>query len=197
MVDLQPERERVQGVEEKGIGTGSQEGPSAPALLAQTTPSPAFIIENIDVLRTLIKEHDQQNKPSATLKKLTYGESREEGLSERSSDGSYRTARTQSKAHSTWRSQMSFSCTKTSSHLTRSKRTRRVAYADLVQNFPPDPERSGEELRYATVPAEIHGIKRRSNEGLQAFMDWFKLEGSHIKGVLPVLRIFAFTVTQS
>ncbi|GJR87910.1 hypothetical protein Tco_0211921, partial [Tanacetum coccineum] len=41
-------------------------------------------------------------------------------------------------------------------------------------------------------PTEINGIKRRQNEGLQAFMDWFKSESSHIKGVPPVLRILAF-----
>ncbi|GJY10121.1 hypothetical protein Tco_0378306 [Tanacetum coccineum] len=39
---------------------------------------------------------------------------------------------------------------------------------------------------------EIYGIKRRQNEGLQAFMDQFKSESSHIKGVPPVLRISAF-----
>ncbi|GKE62859.1 hypothetical protein Tco_1513226 [Tanacetum coccineum] len=39
---------------------------------------------------------------------------------------------------------------------------------------------------------EILGIKRRQNEGLQAFMDRFKSESSHIKGVPPVLRISAF-----
>ncbi|GJR58854.1 hypothetical protein Tco_1501016, partial [Tanacetum coccineum] len=45
---------------------------------------------------------------------------------------------------------------------------------------------------YAKDPVEIHGIKRRHNEGLQAFMDRFKSESSHIKGVPPVLRISAF-----
>ncbi|GJR99944.1 hypothetical protein Tco_0316453 [Tanacetum coccineum] len=45
--------------------------------------------------------------------------------------------------------------------------------------------------RYAKDPTEIHGIKRRHNEGLQAFMDWFKSESSHIKGVPLVLRISA------
>ncbi|GKA21797.1 reverse transcriptase domain-containing protein [Tanacetum coccineum] len=39
---------------------------------------------------------------------------------------------------------------------------------------------------------EIHGINRRQNKGLQAFMDRFKSEGSHIKGVPSVLRISAF-----
>ncbi|GJV66787.1 hypothetical protein Tco_1482296 [Tanacetum coccineum] len=39
---------------------------------------------------------------------------------------------------------------------------------------------------------EIHGIKRRQNEGLQAFMDRFKSESLHIKGDPLVLRISAF-----
>nr|GEZ40177.1 reverse transcriptase domain-containing protein [Tanacetum cinerariifolium]GEZ52662.1 reverse transcriptase domain-containing protein [Tanacetum cinerariifolium] len=39
---------------------------------------------------------------------------------------------------------------------------------------------------------EIYGIKKRHDEGLQAFMDRFKSESSHIKGVPPVLCIFAF-----
>ncbi|GJZ27802.1 hypothetical protein Tco_0572449 [Tanacetum coccineum] len=46
--------------------------------------------------------------------------------------------------------------------------------------------------RYDKDPTEIYGMKRRMNEGLQAFMDWFKFESSHIKGVPPVLRISAF-----
>nr|GEW56696.1 retrovirus-related Pol polyprotein from transposon TNT 1-94 [Tanacetum cinerariifolium] len=41
-------------------------------------------------------------------------------------------------------------------------------------------------------PTEIHGIKRRQNEGLQTFMDRFKSESSYIKGVPLVLRISAF-----
>ncbi|GJX08978.1 hypothetical protein Tco_0198837 [Tanacetum coccineum] len=45
---------------------------------------------------------------------------------------------------------------------------------------------------YAKDPMEIHGIKRRQNEGLQAFMDRFKFESSHIKGVPIVLRISTF-----
>ncbi|GKD18947.1 hypothetical protein Tco_1208105, partial [Tanacetum coccineum] len=53
-------------------------------------------------------------------------------------------------------------------------------------------EEFSQQKRYAKVPTEIHGIKRRHNEGLQAFMDPFKFESSHIKGVMPVLRISAF-----
>ncbi|GJV95553.1 hypothetical protein Tco_1547130 [Tanacetum coccineum] len=49
-----------------------------------------------------------------------------------------------------------------------------------------------QQKRYAKDPTEIHDIKRRQNEGLQAFMDRFKSESSHIKGVPPVLRISAF-----
>ncbi|GKB69326.1 hypothetical protein Tco_0930738, partial [Tanacetum coccineum] len=41
-------------------------------------------------------------------------------------------------------------------------------------------------------PTEIHDIKRRQSEGLQAFMDQFKSDSSHIKGVSPVLLISAF-----
>ncbi|GKC76535.1 hypothetical protein Tco_1127309 [Tanacetum coccineum] len=45
---------------------------------------------------------------------------------------------------------------------------------------------------YAKDPTEIQGINRKLNEGLQAFMDRFKIESSHIKGVLTVLHILAF-----
>ncbi|GKB93256.1 hypothetical protein Tco_0979393 [Tanacetum coccineum] len=73
MVDSQ-EKEGVQRVEEEGIGTGSREGPITPASLAQTTHSPTFIKENIDVLRTLIGEHDQHDKIGEALKQLTCDE---------------------------------------------------------------------------------------------------------------------------
>ncbi|GJV91965.1 reverse transcriptase domain-containing protein [Tanacetum coccineum] len=54
-------------------------------------------------------------------------------------------------------------------------------------------EEFAQQNRYAKDPTEIHGIKRRQNEGLQAFMDRFKSERSHIKGVPSVLCISAFT----
>ncbi|GJW77501.1 reverse transcriptase domain-containing protein [Tanacetum coccineum] len=62
-------------------------------------------------------------------------------------------------------------------------------FEELSQKFL---EEFSQQKRYAKDPTEIHGIKRRQNEGLQAFMDWFKSESSHIKGVPPVLRISAF-----
>nr|GEW31448.1 reverse transcriptase domain-containing protein [Tanacetum cinerariifolium] len=49
-----------------------------------------------------------------------------------------------------------------------------------------------QQKRYDNDPMEIHGIKRKPNEGLQAFMDRFKAESIHVKGVPPVLRIYAF-----
>ncbi|GKE13960.1 hypothetical protein Tco_1421537, partial [Tanacetum coccineum] len=45
---------------------------------------------------------------------------------------------------------------------------------------------------YSKDPTEIHDIKQRQNEGLQTFMDQFKSESSHIKGVPPVLCISTF-----
>ncbi|GJZ95494.1 hypothetical protein Tco_0667828 [Tanacetum coccineum] len=57
---------------------GSRDGPTAPALLARTTPSPAFIKENIKASRTLIREHDQHDKIEEAPKQLTYDESERE-----------------------------------------------------------------------------------------------------------------------
>nr|GEW72881.1 reverse transcriptase domain-containing protein [Tanacetum cinerariifolium] len=64
-----------------------------------------------------------------------------------------------------------------------------VCFEELSQKFL---EEFSQQKRYAKDPTEIHGIKRRQNEGLQTFMDWFKSESSHIKGVPSVLRISAF-----
>ncbi|GJS21267.1 reverse transcriptase domain-containing protein [Tanacetum coccineum] len=63
------------------------------------------------------------------------------------------------------------------------------SFEELSQNFL---EEFSQQKRYAKDPIEIYGIKRRQNEGLQALMDRFKSESSHIKGVPPVLRISAF-----
>ncbi|GJU01331.1 hypothetical protein Tco_1111669 [Tanacetum coccineum] len=53
-------------------------------------------------------------------------------------------------------------------------------------------EEFSQQKRYAKDPTEIYDIKRRQNEGLQAFMDRFKSKSSHIKGVPPILRISVF-----
>ncbi|GKB97798.1 reverse transcriptase domain-containing protein [Tanacetum coccineum] len=57
---------------------------------------------------------------------------------------------------------------------------------------PKDHLEFSQQKRNAKDRIEIHGIKRRQNEGLQAFMDWFKYESSHIKGVYLVLCISTF-----
>ncbi|GJS68131.1 reverse transcriptase domain-containing protein [Tanacetum coccineum] len=63
------------------------------------------------------------------------------------------------------------------------------SFEELSQKFL---EEFSQQKRYAKDPTEIHGIKRRQNKGLQAFIDRFKFESSHIKGVPSVLRISAF-----
>ncbi|GJY18240.1 hypothetical protein Tco_0389731 [Tanacetum coccineum] len=63
------------------------------------------------------------------------------------------------------------------------------SFEELSQKFL---EEFSQQKRYPKDPTEIYGIKRRQNEGLQAFMDRFKFESSHIKGVPLVLRISAF-----
>ncbi|GKA77248.1 hypothetical protein Tco_0783709 [Tanacetum coccineum] len=272
MVDSQLEGEGSQRVEVEGSGMGSREGPSEPAPLAQTTPSPAFIKESIDALRTMIKEHDQQAKAKATPKKLVYNDSEEEcsdssetkGLLEQFSNGSSKTSITPERDRCLEKSQRSLSRSWTSG---RTKyRTRRFEYkgtssdsdheedsedtcedlstpykrpkptpftnritrfkyhrrAKLPRNIKvyegsKDPEdhlgifsvtaeqeewhmlicqkfleEFSQQKRYAKDPTKIHGIKRRLNEGLQAFIDQFISKSSHIKGVPPVLRITSF-----
>nr|GFA68442.1 reverse transcriptase domain-containing protein [Tanacetum cinerariifolium] len=63
------------------------------------------------------------------------------------------------------------------------------SFKELSQKFL---EELSKQKRYAKDPTEIHSIKRRKNEYLQAFMNRFKSESSHIKGVPPILRISAF-----
>ncbi|GJR22055.1 hypothetical protein Tco_0970582 [Tanacetum coccineum] len=86
MVDSQPSEEGAQGEGLKGMGDGSPEGPSKPAPFAQETPSPAFVKENINVLRTIIKELKQQTKLKATPKKLACDEFEGGGSSEETKD---------------------------------------------------------------------------------------------------------------
>nr|GEY57208.1 hypothetical protein [Tanacetum cinerariifolium] len=66
----------------RDVRTKTHEGPTELVLQMQKTPSPSssFIKENIDVLRTMIKEHDQQAKMKATPRKLAYIDSDKEAL---------------------------------------------------------------------------------------------------------------------
>ncbi|GJV92733.1 hypothetical protein Tco_1540546 [Tanacetum coccineum] len=146
MVDSQPMEEEFRGAVTKDMGTKTHRGPNEPVLQTQKIPSPssAFIKENIDVLRTMIKEHDQQVKMKATPRKLAYADSDKEAL---------------------------------------------ASFEELSQKFL---EEFSQQNRNAKDLIENQGIKRRQNEGLQAFMDWFQSESSHIKGVPMVLCISAF-----
>ncbi|GKA36970.1 reverse transcriptase domain-containing protein [Tanacetum coccineum] len=325
MVDSQPMEEEFQGAATRDVGTETHGGLTEPVLQTQKTPShsPTFIKEKIDVLRTMIKEHDQQAKMKATPRKLAYVDSDKEaparslskGFSDRFSLESSGTSDTHRQIR-TSKSQKTPSKNKEPTHLRRSRRLKdrsttkekarrerskatrkrsghqkissdsehedgsKDAYEDLnspykrpkptpftqritrfkyhrreklprnirvyegnkdsgdhlgifsaaaeqeewpmpvwckmfcqtlggaAQNWfddlDPKSVDSFEELsqkfledisqqkRYAKYPTEIHGIKRRQNEGLQAFMDRFKSESSHIKGVPPVLRNLAF-----
>ncbi|GKD45859.1 reverse transcriptase domain-containing protein, partial [Tanacetum coccineum] len=326
MVDSQPMKEEFQGAVTRDVGTKTHEEPTKPVLQMQKTPSPsaAFIKENIDVLRTMIKEHDQQAKMKATPRKLAYADSDKEasalslakGFSDRFSLESSGTSGTYRQTRSASKSQKTPSTNKEPAYLRRSRRLEdqsiakekvrkerskskrkrfghqeassnseyeeglEDAYEDLnlpykrpkptpvtqritrfkyhrraklprkikVYKVNKDPkdhmgifsaaaeqeewpmsvwckmfcqtlggaarnwfndldpkivdsfeelsqkflEEFSQQKRYAKDPTEIHGIKRGQNEGLQAFMDRFKSESSHIKGVPPVLRISAF-----
>ncbi|GKC05688.1 hypothetical protein Tco_0997298 [Tanacetum coccineum] len=84
MVESQLAEEEVRGLEPGGDGIATLKGPTKPVLQTQTTPSssPAFFKENINVLRTMIKEHDHQTKTKATPRKLVYADSEREAPAE-------------------------------------------------------------------------------------------------------------------
>nr|GEU78937.1 retrovirus-related Pol polyprotein from transposon TNT 1-94 [Tanacetum cinerariifolium] len=99
------------------------------------TPSSTFIKENIDMLRTMIKEHDHQAKAKATSKKLFYNDSCEEdseslgkkSMSERLFNESSDTSETQDISRSLRKSQRSLSRSRASSHLRRSERLENIS----------------------------------------------------------------------
>ncbi|GKG33793.1 hypothetical protein Tco_0433952 [Tanacetum coccineum] len=63
----------------RDVGAEAQKGPTEPVLHAQTTLTAylAFVKENIEALRTMIKEHDQQAQGKGTPRRLTYDFDRE------------------------------------------------------------------------------------------------------------------------
>nr|GEW04783.1 reverse transcriptase domain-containing protein [Tanacetum cinerariifolium] len=195
-------------------------GTSAPAEQSQGGPSPAFVKEDIDVLTTMIKKLDNRGQEKVTpfkffneksggaeprsAQKHRKSASRKKGISK-----SHRPVRSEARSRSKSKSvklkpqSVRVSQRKSSSdsgvprsgrspkYLFCRDRARGVAYASMVQDVLPDPKWFGKEL-YDKDPTEIHGIKRKPNEGLQAFMDCVKAESAHIKGVPLVLRISAF-----
>ncbi|GJX73608.1 hypothetical protein Tco_0312203 [Tanacetum coccineum] len=131
MVDSQLMEEEVRGTEVRDAGTKTQKGPTEPISQAQTTPSPslAFVKENIDVLRTMIKVLHHQAKAKATPRKLVYIDSEKEALdrsmtksfSDRLSLESTGTSDTRGKTHSAGKGQKGISKDKEPSCLRRSK----------------------------------------------------------------------------
>ncbi|GKA87116.1 hypothetical protein Tco_0808827 [Tanacetum coccineum] len=193
MVDSQLIEEEVQGAEMRDVGTKTQKGPTEPISQTQTTPSPtlAFIKENIDVLITMIKELDHQDKAKATPRKVIYVDSEKEAPDRRVS--------LKAKNHHTREGQKGW---RTKAELRKEPKGRNPNPEKEGQNTKKQAqtqstmkkflEEFSQQKRYAKDPTEIHGIKRRQNESLQTFMDLFKSESSHIKGVPLVLDILAF-----
>ncbi|GJZ76243.1 reverse transcriptase domain-containing protein [Tanacetum coccineum] len=117
---------------DKGHGNGNPWGTYQTSLTNAKNPSlsPAFIKENIDILRTMIKEHDQQAKMKATLRKLAYADSDKEapagslakGFFDRFSLGFSGTSDTHRQTRSTIKRQKTPSKNKELAHLRRSKR---------------------------------------------------------------------------
>ncbi|GJY38113.1 hypothetical protein Tco_0424477, partial [Tanacetum coccineum] len=117
---------------DKGHGNGNPWGSYQTSLTNAKNPSlsPAFIKENIDILRTMIKEHDQQAKMKATLRKLAYADSDKEapagslakGFFDRFSLGFSGTSDTHRQTRSTIKRQKTPSKNKELAHLRRSKR---------------------------------------------------------------------------
>ncbi|GKD82087.1 hypothetical protein Tco_1348926, partial [Tanacetum coccineum] len=132
MVDSQPMEEEFRGTETIDVGRETHGEPTEPVLQTQKTPSssPAFIKENIDVLRTMIKEHDQQAKIKATPRKFAYADSDKEApvrslardFSDRFSLESFSTFDTHKQTHSANKSQRTPSTNKEPTHLRRSRR---------------------------------------------------------------------------
>ncbi|GJT15839.1 hypothetical protein Tco_0874545 [Tanacetum coccineum] len=260
MVDSKPEGEGAQRVELENTGVGPQEGPTEPAQLTQATPSPAFIKENIDVLRTMIKNttnrpkqrqlqrslsmtnlkkkirtapeqracqndspmsppacHEQETEPVLQGKsKEACPKAREVSSDTKGEEGS----------KDSWEDLSTpYKRPKPTPFTTRITRFKYHEKAKLPRNvkvyegrrdledhlgiFSVASEQEewpmlvwckmfGQTLSgaarnwYAKDPTEIHSIKIRMNEGLQAFIDRFKSKSSHIKGVPPVLRISTF-----
>nr|GEY12093.1 reverse transcriptase domain-containing protein [Tanacetum cinerariifolium] len=111
MVDSQPMKEEVHGIDMRDEGAEIQKGPTKPTPQTQTTlfPSLAFVRENIDVLRTMIKE------------------SMTKGFSDRLSLKSIGTSDTRGETHSASKGQKGLSNGKEPSCLRRSKRVENKA----------------------------------------------------------------------
>ncbi|GJV99615.1 hypothetical protein Tco_1554867 [Tanacetum coccineum] len=241
-----PQLEEGENLNTGALGTGRTPpgGTSAPAGQAQGGLSLAFMKENIDVLRTMIKELYNRGQEKVTPRKLFNEElgevgSRSQGRPQtarkhrknvskkKGTSKSYRSVRSEARSRSNRSEDLSmpYRRPKPMPFTSRITRFRYHRWAKLSPNVRvyegnKDPKDhlsiffaaakqeewpmpvwckmfrqtlSGSARNwYDKDPTEIHGIKRNPNEGLQAFMDRFKAESAHIKGVPLVLRISAF-----
>ncbi|GJS08449.1 reverse transcriptase domain-containing protein [Tanacetum coccineum] len=121
-------------------------GTSALARQVQRGPSPASVKENIDILRTMIKELDNQGQEKV----------KEPRLKSKSVKSKPQLVRASGK--------------KSSSNSGLDPKSV-DGFEELSNKFL---EEFSQQKRYDKDPTEIHGIKRKPNEGLQAFMDRFK-----------------------
>ncbi|GKD29399.1 hypothetical protein Tco_1240177 [Tanacetum coccineum] len=132
MVESRPMEEGTRGTKARYIGIETHRRPTKPVSQTKKThsPSPAFIKGNIDVLRTMIKEHDKQAKTKGTPRRLAYADSDKEAsagslarsFSDRFSLESFGMSDTHSQTHSTGKSQRNPSKNKEPSHRRRSRR---------------------------------------------------------------------------
>nr|GEU87889.1 reverse transcriptase domain-containing protein [Tanacetum cinerariifolium] len=195
-----PRRRRIlsDGVGRNWNGFTRRTARSGPKTLSLT-----FIKENVDVLRTMIKEHDQP-KPTPFTTRITRLKYHRRAKIPRKNIKVYKGCK-DSEDHlgifsavaelEEWT--MPIWCKMFCQTLSGAARNwfdnldpKSVDnFKELSQKFL---EEFSQQKRYAKDPTKIHGIKKRLNEGLQEFMERFKLESSHIKGVPPVLRISAF-----
>nr|GEU76282.1 hypothetical protein [Tanacetum cinerariifolium] len=217
MVDSQPIEEEFQEVATRDSGTETHRGPTEPVLQTQKTPFPssAFIKENIDVLRTMIKEHDHQAKMKATPRKLAYADFDKKApvKQTRSTIKSQKTPSKNTKPTHLrkLRRLEDRSTTKENARRERSKsRRKRSEHQEMSSDFEHEegsddafedlnsPYKRPKPTPFTQRITHFKYHKRAKlpwnvrNEGLQAFIDRFKFESSHIKGVPPVLHILAF-----
>ncbi|GJY10821.1 hypothetical protein Tco_0756337 [Tanacetum coccineum] len=227
--------EVTRGTVARDIRMKTPRGPIEPVLPAQKppSPSPAFIKENSDILRTMIKEHDQQAKTKAIPRKLAYADSDKEAparslvrsFSDQFSLESFDTSGTRRQTRFVGKSQRNPS--KEPLHHRRSRRlesrsrtkekTRREKSKSKGKRS--EHHRTSSDSEYEEAAAEqeewpmpiwckmirqtLGGAARNwfddldpknvdsfEELSLQAFMDRFKFESSHIKGVPPVLSAF-------
>ncbi|GJR24713.1 hypothetical protein Tco_0973240 [Tanacetum coccineum] len=157
----------------------------------------------------MIKEHDQQAKEKATPRRLAYADSDKEAPvsqsqrtpSKNKEPAHLRRSRrledrstTKEKA----RRERSKPRGKRSGHQETSSDSKHEegsedTYEDLNSPYKrPMPTPFTQRITHFKYHRRVKLPRNIRNEGLQAFMDRFKSESSHIKGVPPVLRISAF-----